>query len=324
MSNDLKIPAKLQPVPTDYRFDLDQVLASVVTVKAKVPADAFTAGILGTERMGSGAVIADDGLVLTIGYLITEAETIWLLTDGGDAVPGHVLGVDMETGFGLVQPLGKLVLPKLELGNSDALGPGDDAVLAACGGRKNAVATQIVARQTFAGYWEYLLENAIFTAPAHPMWGGAALLDVTGRLVGVGSLIMQQADTGGRRLDRNMIVPTNLLPPILETMRRTGASGRAARPWLGCYIMENDDDELIIGGLADNSPAERAGLLPGDEVVALNDQPVMELATLWRRLWTAGPPGTRVSVTVRREGRLLGFICETIDRARLLRMPSLH
>ena len=324
MGSDWKIPAKLQPVPTDYRFDLDRALSSVVTVKATIPVDAFTAGVLGTERMGSGAVIGPDGLVVTIGYLITEAESIWLLTDSGVAVPGHALAVDAETGFGLIQPLGRLDLPPLAFGNSDRLAIGDDALLAACGGRQTTVATQIVARQPFAGYWEYVLDDAIFTAPAHPMWGGAALIDGSGRLAGIGSLIMQQADAGGRRLDRNMIVPINLLMPILEPMTLSGTTGRSPRPWLGCYVMENDDDELMVGGVAQDGPAEQAGILPGDEIVAVNDHPVQDLASVWRLLWTSGPPGTRVKVAVRRDGRLQSCFCETIDRARMLRTPALH
>jgi S1-C subfamily serine protease len=324
MSNDWKIPGKLQPTPTDYSFDLDRVLSSVVAVKATIPPDAFTASILGTERLGSGAVIEPDGLVLTIGYLVTEAESIWLVTNSGQAVPGHVLAVDAETGFGLVQPLGRLNVPPIVRGDAARLTVGDDVLLAAAGGREHTVATQIVVRQPFAGYWEYLLDDAIFTAPAHPMWGGAALIDMDGKLVGLGSLILQQADDSGRRLDRNMIVPIDLLTPILDPMIRSGGTGRPARPWIGFYAMENEDDELMIGGIAEGGPADRAGLAVGDEIVAINDRKLRDLASVWRELWQAGPPGTKVRVTVQRDGGLITRVCETIDRTTLLRTPSLH
>ena len=324
MSHDWKIPSKLQPTQTDYGFDLDRALSSVVTIKSNVPANAFTAGILGTERIGSGAVIRPDGLVLTIGYLVTEADTVWIVSHDGRAIPGHTLAVDADTGFGLVQPLGKLNLPALECGDPSRLAVGDDVLLASAGGRTRAVATEIVVRQPFAGYWEYLLDDAIFTAPAHPMWGGAALIDAQGKLAGIGSLILQQADAEGRRLDRNMIVPVDLLTPVLEPMVTSGSTGRPTRPWIGFYAMENDEDDIVIGGIADGGPAERGGLLVGDEIVALDDASVTDLASVWKQLWQAGPPGTRVAVRIRRDGEVLTRRIDTIDRNTLLRHPSVH
>ena len=163
---DWEIPQNLQPDPDEYSFDLEGTLRAVVGLRANVPSDAFTAGTLGTERVGSGAVIREDGLVLTIGYLITEAESVWLITADGRAVQGHALGYDQTTGFGLVQALGRLNLPALELGNSDAVTLGAPAIVAAGGGREHAVEAKVVGKQEFAGYWEYLLDEAFFTTPA--------------------------------------------------------------------------------------------------------------------------------------------------------------
>src|SRR5205823_2479569 len=171
-----EIPAEIQPKPEDCAFDLDRALGAVLGLHATVPEDAFTAGTLGTERAGSGVLIRKDGLVLTIGYLITEAESLWLTSSVGGAVPGHVLGYDQETGFGLVQALGRLSVSPIELGSELRVGAGDRAIIAAEGGRRHAIAATVVARQEFAGHWEYLLDRAIFTAPAHPFWGGAALI----------------------------------------------------------------------------------------------------------------------------------------------------
>ena len=221
-SAEWEIPPNLQPDPGDYPYDLEQVLRGVVGLKSYIPSDAFTAEILGTERGGSGVVIRDSGLIVTIGYLITEAETIWITTADGRALAGHALAYDQETGFGLVQALGRLDLPPVEIGDSDALKVGDQVVFAAAGGRQHAVETRVVGRQEFAGYWEYVLDEAIYTAPAHPFWGGCGLIGGDGKLMGIGSLILQQGDGKGHRLDMNMVVPIGLLGPD---------SRRPARLW---------------------------------------------------------------------------------------------
>jgi len=183
-----KVPSAVQPKPEDYGYDLDQALSSVVGLHATVPADAFTAETLGTERAGNGVFIRGNGLVLTIGYLITEADTIWIALNDGRSVPGHVLGYDQESGFGLVQALAKLDVPSLEIGDSAAASIGERVVVGGFGGRQRSVAARIVAKQEFAGYWEYVLEEAIFTSPAHPNWGGTALIGPAGDLLGIGSL----------------------------------------------------------------------------------------------------------------------------------------
>jgi len=319
---DWEIPLNLQPDPDDYRFDLARVLRSVVGLRANVPADAFTAGALGTERAGSGVVIRADGLVLTIGYLITEAESVWLISHDGRAVPGHALAYDQTTGLGLVQALGRLDLAALELGDSDALRVGETTILAAGGGREHAIEAKVVGRQEFAGYWEYLLEEAIYTAPAHPFWSGGALLGADGRLLGVGSLILQQGDGKGRRADMNMVVPIGLLPPILDDLLTLGRTG-PPRPWLGVYVMEGEGG-LLVGGLADGGPAERAGLHAGDRITGFGEEEVGDLATLWRRLWASGAAGSTVRLRFSRDGSEMAVRVTTADRARFLRAPRLH
>jgi S1-C subfamily serine protease len=319
---DWEIPANLQPDPSDYSYDLTRALDAVVGIRSFVPADAFTAGTLGTERAGSGVVIRDSGLIATIGYLVTEAETIWITSTDGRAVPGHALAYDQETGFGLVQALGRLGLPALEMGDPDLLKTGDAAVFAAYGGRKHAVETRIVARQEFAGYWEYVLDDALFTAPAHPFWGGCGLI-VDGRLMGIGSLILQQGDRKGRRLDMNMVVPINLLPPILDDLLNFGRVNRPARPWLGMYATETED-ALLVGGLADDAPAEKAGVRVGDRILSVNGEEPGDLAGLWRRVWASGSAGAEVRLSLRRDRETLEIAVRSADRARFLKAPQLH
>jgi S1-C subfamily serine protease len=322
MAKDRDIPLNLQPRPADYSFDLEGVLRSIVSLRADIPGDAFTAEALGTERAGSGVAVAG-GLVLTMGYLIMESESIWLTTADGRAVAGHALAVDYETGFGLVQPLGQLGVPDLAFGDSNALQVGDAVLLAAAGGRQRAVETRIVGRQEFAGYWEYVIDDALFTAPAHPFWGGAGLIGSDGRLVGIGSLILQQGDEKGRRVDMNMVVPTGLITPVLDELKTHGRLNRPARPWLGLFAMENDD-AVMVGGIAEGGPADKAGLRPGDRLVAVDGDEVPDLAGLWRRVWAAGTAGARVKISISRDDQVKNVTVHSVDRVSMLRSPRLH
>ena len=319
--SDRTIPPALIPKSADYGFDLDKALRSIVALRATVPEDAFTANTLGTERMGS-AVHIRPGVFLTIGYLITEAEAVWLSTADGRVMPGHAMAYDRETGFGLVQALGKLDVPVIALGDSTAARLGEPVVFAAAGGRRQAVAAKVAGRQEFAGYWEYLLEDAIFTTPAHPFWGGAALVGKDGALLGIGSLVLQQGGEG-RRQDMNMVVPIELLLPILDELLSYGKVTRPARPWLGLYAME-DDEALVVGGLADNGPADKAGVRAGDRILAVNGTEVPDLAGLWRAVWASGPAGSSVQVSLGRGTRNTAVTIASTDQGSILKAPFFH
>jgi S1-C subfamily serine protease len=313
---------EMQPNPEDARFDLDAALDSIVLLRAEVPEDAFTAGILGTERIGNGVVIRDDGLVLTIGYLITEATTIWLNTNQGAVVPGHALAYDQPTGFGLVQPLGKLDVPALARGAAASCRVGDEVVLAGHGGRKHALKAKIIAKREFAGYWEYVLDEALFTAPAHPHWSGAALIDAEGRLVGSGSLMVQE-EMGGNTVQGNMVVPVDLLEPILDDLLKFGRAKRPARPWLGLYATEVKG-HVVVSGLAGGGPAERSGVQVGDIVMDVAGGRVGGLADMFRKIWRVGPAGVEVPLTLVREGTVSRIQVRSADRQDLLKKPALH
>lgn len=319
---DWQVPQTAQPKPEDYAFDLDRTLSSVVSLRTHVAEDAFTADVLGTERSGNGVLIRPDGIVLTIGYLVTEAETIWLSLGDGRVVPGDVVGFDQQTGFGLVRALARLALPALPLGDSSAVSFGESVVVAGAGGRVRSVAARVVARQEFAGYWEYLLDEAIFTAPAHPFWGGTGLIGADGRLLGIGSLRLDQASAGdGGQI--NMMVPIDLLKPILDDLLATGRRRGPARPWLGLYAVEVDD-AVVVAGTAHKGPAERAGLQPSDAVLAVAGAKVDSLADFFRKVWALGAAGVRVPLTIGRESQMIDVSLASADRNDFLKAPRLH
>ncbi|MEZ5909617.1 MAG: S1C family serine protease [Hyphomicrobiaceae bacterium] len=311
------------PEPGDYAYNLEGALAAVVAVRSRIPSDAFTADTLGTERGGNGVVIRSDGIVLTIGYLITEAESVWLSFNDGSVVPGHVIGQDQETGFGLIQALSRVQVPALQLGSSASVKVGDPVVVAGAGGRQHAVAGQVVARQEFAGYWEYLLDEALFTAPAHQNWGGAAVIDEAGKLIGVGSLSVQQVAEGNEGRDINMVVPIDLLKPILDDMLSLGRTRRPARPWLGVYATEVGG-RVVIAGLSNRGPARKADLRVGDVVLRVGSENVTNLTTFFRSIWSRGDAGVTVPITVHRSGRTLEVNVASVDRRSLLKGPVLH
>lgn len=313
----------MQPRPEDVTYDLEQTLSSVVSVRAQVPEDAFTASILGTERAGHGVLIRDKGLVVTIGYLIAEADQIWLVGQSGQAVPGHVIGYDYETGFGLVQALGPLPLAALELGSSAGLEPGDDVVVAGHGGRQQSIKAHVVAKTEFAGYWEYVLDEAIFTAPPHPNWGGAALIGSDGRLCGIGSLYVQHPSASQAIPDGNMVVPIDILKPIMDEMLSYGRTLKPARPWLGMFTTDFDG-ELVVAGIFEGAPAHAAGLRAGDRILRVGDEPVTELAGLFRTIWATGEAGVEVPLLLCRDGSSFEARVRSIDRRDHWKSPDLH
>ena len=319
---DWQVPPAVQPRPEDYDFDLGALLGAIVSVRTLIPSDAFTCETLGDERHGSGVLISG-GLVLTIGYLVVEAETIWLGFSDGSAVQGHTLGYDQETGLALIQPLARIDFPALELGDSSGADADERVIIGAPGGIERSIAAHIVARQEFVGYWEYLLEEAIFTAPAHPHWGGAPLIDSTGKLIGIGSLQLQAAGDDGGDLPLNMCVPINLLKPILGDLKKLGHANRPVRPWLGLYSADIEG-EVVVLELAQNGPAERAGVSAGDIVLSVAGEDVLDLADLYRKVWRLGNAGVEVPVTVAREQGPVALRIISGDRNTLLKRPSVH
>lgn len=301
-------------------MNIDSILRSIVAVRASVPDDAFTATSLGTRREGSGVVVRDNGLVLTIGYLITEAEEVWLTNSDGRVIPAHALAYDQETGFGLVQALGPLGVPALDFGDPSGAKVGAPVVIA--DGIGQFVEANIVAKQEFAGYWEYLLDEAIFIAPAHPSWGGAALIGADGRLLGIGSLRLQMSQDG-EDADVNMVVPIDLLPPILDDLLARGQVNKPPRPWLGAFAAESNGD-VVVMSVAEGGPAAQAGLRRGDIISEIRDGEIDGLADFYRKVWDSGPAGSDIPMRVLRNGREAWLRIKSADRTSFLKKPRLQ
>jgi S1-C subfamily serine protease len=315
-------PPDAQPAQADVAFDLKPALDAVALLRSEVAEDAFTATILGTERVGNGVIIREDGLILTIGYLITEAHSIWVTLNDGTVFPGHALAYDQASGFGLVQPLGRPHAPALKRGSAAAVTKGASVIVIGHGGRPHSLKARIIAKREFAGYWEYVLDEALFTAPPHPQWGGAALLGEDGKLIGIGSLLVQESQ-GGESISGNMFVPIDLLEPILDDMLNFGRPTRPPRPWLGMYTGEAEQ-RLAVTGLATGGPADTGGVRLGDMILEVAGERVAGLADMFRKIWRLGQAGVEVPLTVTRDAQILHLQLRSGDRNDYLKKPQLQ
>ena len=295
------------------------LLAGAVGVSATIPGDTFTAGILGTRRSGSGIVIDAGGLVLTIGYLILEAATVDLTEADGRVVPAEVVAYDFETGFGLVRAALPLASPPVRLGRSADLREGDPVLVLAHAGAGPPQGAEVVSRRTFAGYWEYLLDDAIFTAPPHPGFGGAGLIDAGGTLVGIGSLFVGDA-AAGRPLPGNMFVPIDALKPILADLIAFGRSTAPPRPWLG-LITRQVGRALVVVRVTPDGPAAAAGLRPGDAIVGVAGARIAGMEDFYRKVRALGDAGVEVPIDTLVHGSgTRRIIVQSSDRYRFLRL----
>lgn len=321
-ADEWKFPHSLRPNPEKLLFNLDSAINSVVKVRTSIPAAAFTADVLGTERIGSGVLINNSGLILTVGYLVTEAETVWLTTNLNQSIPGHVVAYDQSSGLGLVQALGSLDIDASELDQSDLVTVNDDIFFISYGGIEHSLCSKISRIDEFAGYWEYLLEAAIYTSPPHPQWGGAAVFNKKGHIIGIGSLFLQEIFEG-QNLQGNLAIPTSILKSTMGDMLEFGRSSAPARPWLGMYAVESEKT-LTVNSLARYGPAELAGVLQGDKVVGVGKESVSTLANFFRSVWTLGAAGVSVPININRNGNQLQLVINSIDRNDFLLKPQTH
>jgi S1-C subfamily serine protease len=306
------------PSVAEERPQLQELLQAVVKIRAEIPPEARTAEFLGTKREGSGVVIGADGLVLTIGYLIMESTGAEIQLGNGKSVQAHFVGYDHDTGFGLLRAGSPLDVRPLELGNSKKVAERDQVLVASHGGEAGVIGAYVVSRREFAGYWEYLLDDAIFTSPPHLNFGGAALLDRGGQLIGIGSLIVPDAAEPGENLPGNMFVPIDALKPIMGDMLTRGRSASAPRPWLGINSQEFRG-LLFVTRVSPDAPAHAAGIREGDVVLGVGGQPVRALGEFYRRVWALGQAGVPVKLTLLKQNVPTEVTIRSIDRYDWLR-----
>jgi S1-C subfamily serine protease len=304
-------------LPGDMPFDVEAAHRALTPLQAEIPEDAFTAPILGTERQGGGIVIGSGGLILTIGYLIVEADSVAVLDGEGRPTEAEVLAYDFESGLGLCRAIAPLNRPVLNFGTVKDLAPGAQ-VVTSCGGAETIVQT-VVERRPFQGYWEYALDEAVITTPPHPNWGGAAMIGMDGLLYGVGSLYIEDATEGAENAAGNMVVPIDLLPPVLDDLIAHGRRSGPARPWLGVFVDERMGHVIVLG-VSPRGPAASTGLDQGDVILRVNGEAVGGLADFYRQLWSSGEAGVEIGLTLMRQGRVFESVIRSADRDSYLKI----
>jgi S1-C subfamily serine protease len=293
---------------------------SVVRVKSKAVANARTTRSLGPQREGTGVVIDSDGLVLTIGYLIVEAETVELSTADGRSFPATIVGYDGATGFGLLKALRPLPVKPVQFGQSSSIGEREMVLIV---GFDGVAPAYVVSRRPFVGYWEYLLDEAIYTAPATVNWSGAALLNREGKLLGIGSLVINDAMGTRTQVPGNLFVPIDLLKPLLGDLIATGKSSARPRPWIGINTQEVQGNVIVTRVSADG-PAEDASIRSGDVIVGIGGQTIAGQADFYTKLWKTGEAGVEVPLDVLRSGRVEKIMVKSIDRDRYYRAKPVY
>jgi S1-C subfamily serine protease len=306
-------------VPVLAEQAAEEILKAIVQIRAMIPKDAHTATTLGTEREGSGVVIDSKGYILTIGYLIVEAESIEVTGLEEKPVTATFVGYDHNTGFGLIKTEKPLKVVPMKIGTSSQVKEGDPVLVAGHGGVDAVQVARVISRKEFAGYWEYLLEEAIFTAPAYTNFGGAALIGQDGQLLGIGSLFTQMMIPGLASIPSNVFVPIDLLTPILSDLKTLGRPSKAPRPWLGINA-EEAHGRVFITRVTAGSPAEKAGIKPGDLIVTVNKNGVSGLTDFYRKVWALGRAGVSVPLDVLRGTEIIGITVHSGDRHQFLRL----
>ncbi len=317
-------PASLAQTPSTKEAQPVQAEASdfnqaIVRVDTKVVKDAPSVATLGPRRIGSGVIIGES-LVLTIGYVLLEADEVTVTSAGGKAIPASVAGYDHATGFGLIKTLVPLEGKALKLGDSDSVQV-EQRLLTQGHGEGGATELVVVSRRTFSGGWEYMIEKPIYTFPAVNNWSGSALMSQDGQLLGIGSLVVNDAADALKGVPGNLFVPVNLLKPILSDLLSKGRRSNNIQPWLG-MTTESVQDRLVVVRVSKESPADRAGVEAGDVVVSVGPDNITGQADFYRRVWNLGPAGTAVKLRLASPKGEKEVEIQSIDRFEFLKKPQ--
>lgn len=307
------LPVQAEARAPRARLDVDALMGAVVRVKMKAVEGARSSATLGPSREGSGVVIDERGHILTIGYIVTEADSIEVVTIGNRTVAATLAAYDHASGFGLLRATSPLGVAPMALGNSDALAVREPVMILPAGGQETAMLASVMSRRQFTGSWEYLLEAAIFTSPPTMQWAGAALVNREGKLVGIGSLLVRDTVEPGIPLPGNMFVPVETVKPVLAELIDKGRRNAPAMPWIG-LATEESQGRLFVVRVSPEGPAEKAGLRPGDIVMGVGADSVGSQAEFYRRLWAQGAAGTEVRLKVLQGPNLRDIGIRSIDR----------
>lgn len=301
---------------------LKRANAAVVGLEVTAVADARSAQTLGHRRSGSGVVIGADGLILTIGYLIVEADTIQVTTQDRKTWPARPVAYDQATGFGLLQALMPLKgVSPVRLGDAAQAAAGEPMMVSTGGEDGEVELTHLVSKRPFSGYWEYHIDGALFTSPAVGNHSGAPLFNQRGELLGIGSLFVADALGQSPRVPGNMFVPVDLLKPILEELQSTGSSKQSHRPWLGVTSGEQDG-RVVVVRVAAGSPAQAGGIERGDVIVAIDGEPVGSLEAFYKGLWKRARPDDEIRVTLLRGEEMRTITVRGVDRMTMMAKPK--
>ena len=310
-------------VPPKGTANAERLFDAIVKVEARAVPGARSIASLGQEREGTGVVIGDDGLILTIGYLLVEADDVKVIDHAGRSLPARVAGYDHATGFGLVRTAVPLAVKPLPLGDSGKTVEREPVMIVNHEGAGEVTLAYIVSRRPFTANWEYMLDYAIFTAPPSLNWSGAALIGKDGRLLGIGSLVVRDATGGDGPLPGNMFVPIDALKPILADLARTGRRAGPARPWLGVAADEMQG-RLVVTRVSPDGPADNAGIKSGDIILGVGGEGVRTQAEFYRRVWDRGAAGTEIPLRVLQGIDIKELRIRSIDRVEYFRPATTH
>jgi S1-C subfamily serine protease len=303
--------------------DADRFFAAIVKVRARAVPNARSSATLGREREGTGVVIGDDGLIVTVGYLIVEADEVSLVDQQGRILPARVIAYDHATGLGLLRAVVPLAAPSLPLGESGKLADLDPVMIVNHAGPDDVTRAYVVSTRPFTGSWEYLLEQAIFTSPPTLNWSGAALVNKNLQLVGIGSLIVREASVGEATLPGNMFVPIDALKPILADLVRTGRRAGPARPWLG-VATDEVQGRLLVSRVSPEGPGDQAGIKVGDIILGVGGEGVRTQSEFYRKVWGRGAAGTDIPLRVLQGVDVKELAIHSIDRVEYFRPKTTY
>jgi S1-C subfamily serine protease len=285
------------------------LLSSVVHIHTEVPSAHPSTRILGDERMGTGTVVDPSGLILTVNYVVMGGETIQVTLARGRALRAEIVAQDFEVGLALLR-VKRQGLPAAPVTASESLTRGDPVfALGSTGPRERRVAGGLVTYLgEFEAYWEYLLDRGIVSSAANPGFGGGPLFTLSGKMVGVVSLNLNEIARS------SLAIPVECYLRNQEEFVRFGrVVSRPQRAWLGVFAHVLEEG-VVVAGLVPNGPGARSGIQEGDLIVSLDAREVPTRKDLYLSLWRHAP-GEKMTLEVMRDNQVRRLSVTAGDRA---------